>query len=95
MPEASNLTKQAVDLPEAELQDSRVHDGASGPKDEVRCVIAEEDGATDPMPFTPFVTHAGVFYPKRGDRAILGFPENGPPVILWWQPQATEPDVAF
>ena len=43
-----------------------------------RCAASAQDStprlATDPMPWMPFTTDEGIYYPKRGDRAILAYP---------------------
>lgn len=95
MPDPSLLTPSAVDKALPELHDAIVNEDASAPGQEVICVIPEYDPlmARDPMPWTPVVTPDGFFYPKRGDRAVLGYPVDGDPVILEWWPKATEPDV--
>lgn len=87
----------AVDIPPPELHEAILGEDATAPGQEVKCVVPSFDPlkATDPMLWTPYVTGAGVFYPKRGDRAILGYPPDGPPVILAWWPKATTPDVSF
>lgn len=79
------------------LEEAKVKDNATGSNDEVRLVIPSVDPhqATDPMPWMPFVTGDGVFYPKVGDRAVLAHPESGAPYISFWQPKAESPDVSF
>jgi hypothetical protein len=47
------------------------------------------------MPWMPYVTPAGIFYPKRGDSAVIGSPEGGAPEIVTWKPRAAEPDAPF
>jgi hypothetical protein len=93
----ADLDNNSVAPAEPILQEAKVKDNATGPKDEVRCVIPgfDRNTATDPMEWMPFVTGAGVFYPKVGDRAVIGFPEEGPPTILHFWPKASSPDVAF
>lgn len=88
------LAPSAVTIPEAELHEALIRDNAVEPGEEVRCTRESLDPqlADDPMPWDPYVTPDGFFYPKRGDRAILGFPVDGTPVILRWWPRATEPD---
>lgn len=97
MTDPAHLSPSAVTIPPPELHEAIVHDNASADREEVRCIVPSKDqsAATDPMPWMPYVTPAGVFYPKRDDRAILGFPIDGPPLILYWQPKATEPDIPF
>jgi hypothetical protein len=97
MPEPRDLTASAVDVPGPVLHEATVLDDATEPGQEVRCVVPSfsEQLSEDPMPWMPYVTAAGVFYPKKGDRAVLGDPDAGPPVILAWWPDAAEPDVSF
>lgn len=97
VPNPADLTPSAVELPDPEVHDARVSEDAVGPDDLVRCVIPDhtERLTTDPLPWTPYVKKAGFFYPKKGDRAILAFPVDGPAVILEWWPKATEPDETF
>jgi hypothetical protein len=96
-PNPAELAPSAVHIPDAELREAIVLDSTSELGTEIRCTIASLDPllATDPMPWSPYVTPAGFFYPKKGDRAVLGFPPDGPPVILEWWPNASEPDQTF
>lgn len=97
MPNPAELSPSAVTIPEAELHEAVVLDDAMEPGREVRCTRDSLDHllADDPMPWAPYVTPDGFFYPKEGDRAVLGFPVDGDPVILQWWPNATEPDQPF
>lgn len=87
----------AVDVPPPELHDAEISEDATAPDQEVKCVVPSLDLllATDPMPWRAHFTADGFFYPKKGDRAVLGYPVDGPPVILEWWPNATEPDETF
>lgn len=97
MPDISELFNGAIPAADTVLEEARVKDNASGPQDEVRLTIPGIDlhQATDPMAWIPYVTGAGVFYPKVGDRAVVAHPEGGPPYISFWQPKAESPDVSF
>lgn len=97
MPDLANLTPAGVTIPDGELHDAVVIDSAAAPGQLVRCSRPGFDLslADDPMPWMPYVTGAGVFYPKAGDRAVIGIPDSGSPVILAWWPSAAEPDVSF
>jgi hypothetical protein len=97
MPNPASLTASAVDIPDAELHEAVVLDSASALGEEIRCTIPSfsERYFTEPMPWSPYVTPAGFFYPKKDDRAVLGYPVDGPPVILEWWPNAAEPDQTF
>jgi hypothetical protein len=93
----SQLWNGSIPPTEGNLVEAKLHDSANAVGEEVRCKIPSIDPntATDPMPWMPYVTGAGVFYPKVGDRALIAFPEEGPPVIIWWVPKAESPDVSF
>lgn len=97
MGDLNEIHNRGVPTSRPELQEAEVLDNATEPDQEVRCVVASLDPqlATDPLPWPPYVTPAGFFYPKRGDRAVVGSPPDGPPVILAWWPAADEPDVSF
>ena len=80
----------------AAVFDFEILDDATGPGQEVRCRHRDDPTrATDPMPFTPYtITAEGTWYPKRGERAIVLEPVNGPPVITdWWPAAGRVPDV--
>jgi hypothetical protein len=96
MPDPANLTKAAFDQQEPQAVAAKVLDSAEDPGEEVRCMLVGDDlGATDPMPWDAVARPAGLFYPKRGDRAVVVFPEGGTPYIDFFRPTATEPDHAF
>jgi hypothetical protein len=98
MTDLSQLTPSAVSIPPPELHEALVHDDATEPGELIRCMVPSFDplAASDPMPWMPHVTAAGVFYPKRGDRAVLAYQVDGTPVILaWWPDAAAEPDSPF
>lgn len=87
----------AVQIPAAKVRRAEVIDDASGPKDEVRCVIPGRDRrlTTNPCRFNPVSTPAGWFYPKKGDDALVARPADGPDAILeWWPAEDAEPDKA-
>ena len=94
MADPAELAPSAVSIPPPELSEATVLDDATEPGQQVRCVIPSLDPhlATDPMQWMPYPTAAGVFYPKKGDRAVVGKPPQGPAVILAWWPSAAEPD---
>lgn len=96
MGDISELFNGSIAPGEPSLIEARLYDSAEAVGEEVRCTIPSIDPntATDPMPWEPVVTELGTFYPKVGDRALLAFPEEGPPVIVWWEPKAEHPDHA-
>jgi hypothetical protein len=96
MPDPANLTRHAVTVPEPQLIEGKILDSAEDPTEEVRCTFAGDDvHASDPMPWDPVVRKAGFFYPKRGDRAVIAFPDGGTPYIDFFRPSATSPDDTF
>lgn len=85
----------AVQIPAAKLRRAEVIDNATGPKDEVRCVMPGRDSrhTTNPSPFNPVSTPAGWFYPKKGDDALIARPIDGPDrIVEWWPAEDAEPD---
>lgn len=90
MPSLTDLGPGAVAKASPELLEATVRDDATAVGQEVRCrrARAPVGTATDPMPWTAVVTPAGFFYPKSGDRAVLGYPIDGPPFIAAYWPAA-------
>jgi hypothetical protein len=95
MPDASQLTPGAVEIPDAELHEATILDNAEALGQEVRCVVPTLDPqlATDPAAWRPLTTVVGEFWPKKGDRALVTRQVGGPPLIDWWEPGASTPDV--
>lgn len=48
--------------------------------------------ATDPCPWLPVVSSAGLFFPKAGDACVVVQPAQGDPWIAAWTPAASMPD---
>lgn len=97
MPNPAELSPGAVTIPEAELHEATFAEDAEKGK-AVRCVRESLDPllADDPMQWRPFVDEDGIYYPKKGDRVLLGFPVDGLPAIVeWWPDEAAEPDKPF
>lgn len=98
MDDPRQLGAGAVSMPPSPLFNGEILDDATEPGQEVRCIRpgVDRQAATDPMPWKPYVTPVGFFYPKRGNRAVLDYPIDGPPVISSWWPSADAvPDVAL
>jgi hypothetical protein len=98
MPSPAELGPDAVSPLEPQSYEANVLDDAAAPGQEIRCSRPSLDEllADDPMPWTPYVTEAGVFFPKRGNRAIVEFPDGGTPVIAqWWPNGDAVPDHPF
>jgi len=93
----SQLTAVAVTAPLPELHEAVVLDDASAPGEAIRCIVPShsEQAATDPMPWQPYVTAVGFFYPKEGDRALLSYQPDGAPLIVWWVPSSSSPDASI
>lgn len=94
MPDPAELDPRAVPAEEPVFYEATVHTDASVPGEHVSCIIPSEGKhlETDPLQWMPYVTPEGFFYPKRGDRALIGDPISGPEAIVAWWPKATEPD---
>jgi hypothetical protein len=88
MPDPRVLTPSAVDIPAPELREAIVNEDATALGQEVKCVVPSHADhlTTDPLPWSPVTTAEGEFWPKKGDRAQVAFPPDGPPVIHWWAP---------
>lgn len=93
MPDISRLTS-VEETPDGELHTAKVNEDATEEGQAVTCTVEAFDRliAFDPAHWTPYVNAAGVFFPKRGDSALLATPLDGPAVIVTWRPSATEPD---
>lgn len=94
MPDLSELTPSAVDISAEQLVEAEIFDDALSLGEAVRCVIPSQSlrHATDPMAWMPWNDLSGVFFPKKGDRAVVAYQEEGAPIITFWAPTATEPD---
>lgn len=97
MADLADLHNSTVSAASPELHEAVVLDDAVERRQEIRCVVPSfGDGyASDPMGWNPYTTAEGEFWPKEGDRAVLSFAPDGPPVIQWWEPSAPrEPSIA-
>lgn len=97
MPRPSELHAASIEGPDGEIHEATILDNASTPSDEVRCITPSEGNrlTTDPAQWMPFVKPDGIYYPKKDDRAIVSYHEDGPTVIVAWWPSASDPDHAF
>lgn len=96
MEDLRQLGPGAVGRPVDTAFDGLILDDASTPDQEVRCTRpgVDRNAATDSMPWWPYPHPDGLFYPKSGDRAVLIYPVDGPPVIdKWWPAADAIPDV--
>lgn len=96
-PDLTKLSNDALELPPGEVFEAEINEDATEEGQEVTCVIPSHDPllATEPMAWTPYVNATGVYFPKLGDRAKVSENGDGPGVVLWWRPSASEPDVSF
>lgn len=87
---APTLANSTIEPAAPELREGTVLDDATERGQEVRCIVPSLDAnlATDPMPWRPYTTAEGEFWPKKGDRVVLGYQPDGPPAIQWWEPAA-------
>jgi hypothetical protein len=94
MSDPAGLSNQLVPEASPELREATVLTDATERGEEIRCTTISlgELISTDPLPWRPFTTAAGEFWPKKGERAVLAFPPDGPPVIAWWEPAQRESD---
>lgn len=97
MTNPAQLSPQSIELPSPEIHEAEVIDTAAVPGDEVRCVIPSngERFHTEPMQWMPYAGPAGLFYPKKKDRALVSYHGDGPPAIVAWWPSAPEPDHVY
>jgi hypothetical protein len=92
----ASLTSSAVEIPEGETATAVILDDASSPDDLIRAAtVTDPDHALNPMPWSPVSRASGLYYPKKGDTAIVVFPEEGDEAIVLWTPLATSPDAMF
>lgn len=87
----ADLGPGAVELPADAVFDMVVLDDATEDRQEVRCrrAVGETTAATDPMPWSPYTVEGlGTWFPKKGNRAIVLQPVDGPPAIVAWWPAA-------
>jgi hypothetical protein len=95
MPNPAELAPSAVRIPDPELREATILEGATEPGQRICCVETRHSPLlkTDPMTWkVDVVPGVGYFYPKKGDRAVIAKASDGSPFILEWWPSATEPD---
>jgi len=97
MPRLGEMDPQSIEIPDPQVLEAEVIDNATARDDQVRCVVESfsPHHYWGPMQWAPVVDAAGVFYPKKGDRALVVDPEGGPPAIVAWFPSAAVPDKSF
>lgn len=87
------LSNDAVAVPEPQVYEAIIAEDRST-LDPVRVIVPAFDSqlAFGPAPWNPVALDDGIYYPKKGDRAVILRPT---PEFLWivsWTPTATEPD---
>jgi len=98
MPNPGDLSLNAVPSPEPELRTGEILDDAISEGHLVRCTEPALDPmlASDPMPWMPYAGEDGRYFPKRGDRALVARPPDGPPAIVaWWPSAGATPDAPY
>lgn len=92
--ELLDLSDKAVALPEQAVYEAVVAEDATNLAP-VRVVVPtfSSDLSFGPAPWSPVTRADGVYYPKRGDRAVVLRPEPSSLWIAVWTPEATEPDI--
>jgi len=95
MPDPSDLDPRAVSAALPQLHSATITGTAASEDDLVRCVVPAVDSllATAAMDWNPVPKSSGLFFPKRGDKALVAIPGDGPPWIVSWRPSAAAPDV--
>jgi hypothetical protein len=91
----SLLDPRAVSAALPQLHSGEIADSAASESDLVRCVVPAVDSllGTIAMDWDPVSRSSGLFFPKRGDKALVAIPGDGPPWIVRWRPTAAVPDV--
>lgn len=96
MASPAELAPSSVQVGDPEVRSGTVLDNATAPFQAIRCTVPDESTllATAHLGgWAPKTTPAGFFYPKKGDPVLIGFPRNGgAPMIVSWEPSASEPD---
>jgi hypothetical protein len=90
------LSDQAVAVPEPQAFDAIIAEDRTN-TDPVRVIVPEFDRtlAFGPAPWSPVPTGDGIYYPKKGDKAIVLRPSPESLWIVAWTPQADDPDVTY
>lgn len=91
-----NLSDAAVQVPDSQVHDARIARDRST-IDPVFVVIPDFDHNLlfGPAPWSPVARADGLYYPKKGDRAVVV--RSGPDTvwIVGWTPTANTPDVIY
>ena len=91
-----DLTDKGVAVPEAQVFEGRIAENRTGLAP-VRVIIPEFDPdlGFGPAPWNPVVRASGLFYPKKGDRAVILRPTRDAIWIASWTPSSNTPDVIY
>lgn len=91
-----DLSDRAVAVPEAQVFEATIAADADGLAP-VRVVIPEFDPdlSFGPAPWMPVARADGIYYPKKGDRAVVLRPDPASVWIAAWTPEAATPDVTY
>jgi hypothetical protein len=96
MSDLTDLSASSQRIPDPETYEAIISEDATAGQP-VYVVIPEFDPHLNhgPCPWTPIVTPDGIFFPHKGDPAIVIQPEAGNPWIAGWEPTAMEPDAVI
>lgn len=88
-----DLSDEVVAIPESQAFDAIVAEDRTD-LDPVRVVVPEFDRTLGfgPATWRPVVRPDGLYYPKKGDRAVILRPNPESLWIVSWQPTADEAD---
>lgn len=96
MPSPAELGPRVIGSSAPPLREAVVHEDATEPGQEIKCIVPSfgREWTSDPLQWNPVVKPAGFFYPKKDDRAVIGYPTDGPPFVAqWWPSDSASPDV--
>ena len=96
MSNLTDLSSSSQRSPEPETYEAVISEDATAGQP-VYVVIPEFDPHLNhgPCPWIPIVTADGIFFPHKGDPAIVVQPESGNPWIAGWEAKASEPDTVI
>lgn len=92
MDDLAQLGPGAITSAAPSAREGTILDSPGTPGEAVRCAI--EGRATEWMSWWPYSLPEGFFYPRTGDRAVVLYPVNGPPLLdKFWPADGRPPDV--
>lgn len=96
MNELVDLSDKGVAVPEVQAFDAIIAENRSGLAP-VPVILPEFDRnlSFGPAPWNPVAGPTGIYYPKKGDRAVVLRPTPDSIWIVVWTPKASSPDVLY